>query len=256
MNGRRKPYHGEMTLEKAAMMRQLHQAGALSIDLMRAFGVCYTTTTRIVHGKIWVGRPCKGCWRHLGLQSGGDSGYCDFCKAVTCQHCQGPKSPGRRSTRCATCDRANFKKGQASRTDCRECGETLPPDRRDLLCSDCRHDQYEIEKKYRNNRGRRCSKEGCENPLPEAKSWRRNLCRPCAKENDRLRRSLSRRQCGICGRELNHDKPAALCYHCLALDRRIQRKGLKVEMDEFMRMVRAREQAEREGQPLPTFDAD
>jgi hypothetical protein len=234
---RSRAYHGKMTLDKAAMLRLLRREGAEVYDLMRAFGISISSTNAILQGRQWQGRPCPDCWRLLEPSLGGAE-RCEVCRQQRCNHCGGPKSPGRKSPRCAPCDRENWTRIVTSRTHCRECGEEMPETRRDVLCSDCRTAEQEIQKRYRDNRQKRCKR--CNEPVPLAKSWTRNLCRPCANEHDRLRRALSRRLCGICGKELGEKVKDALCSPCRDADKAIRQRGTTQTAEELAQVIARR----------------
>lgn len=223
MTPRPKSRQVPLDLDKAGMLRRLHAEGALWADLARAFGVSVGTVYAVVGGRVFAERQCPGCWRLLA-PSEHHRGLCAQCRSQFCNHCGGSKSPGRKSARCAPCDRANFQRVVATHPQCRECGEELPETRRDRLCADCRDADRAIQQQFRDNRGKLCRQ--CQAALPEAKSWSRLLCRACAKEHDRRRRSLSRRQCGICGKTLG-DQRDALCLECRRVDRRIREQGKK-----------------------------
>lgn len=247
---RGRAYAGRMSLDKAQMMRLLRDEGAKPIDLMRAFGSSMSTTEHILAGRRWQGKPCKGCWRRVGEKANGN-GYCEACQEQTCQRCRGPKSPGRKSARCATCDREAYVQVSVSHRTCRDCGEELPPERRDRLCSDCRHREYEFQKEKRGrlNPHKTCSQPACENPLPAAPSWNRSLCADCAKKHDRLRRALSRRYCGLCGKERKGKNALAKTGYCNECRRDLrtvdQNRRKEQTKEEFMQEVARGERRKR-----------
>lgn len=239
-----KAYTTGMTLDRAAMMRLLHAEGATVHHLAWAFGCCYTLANDICRGKKWTGTPCQGCWRVIPPANGGHNGWCETCKQQRCCHCGGAKSPGRASARCMTCDRENQRGVIARRGECRDCGERLPETRASRLCSECAVADSATQRRFRNNAGKRCKQDGCENALPLVPSWSRAICRECAKKHDALRRRLARRYCGICGKERQDDRMGGLCPECSKLDKRMKRIGTRVEPAEHLK---AREAERRRG---------
>lgn len=234
---RKRAYSGQMTLDRAAMIRALRAEGASAYDLSRAFGRSIPSIYDVLANRTWKGDPCRGCWR-LVPEKFHQNHLCEVCEQQTCRHCGGPKSPGRKSARCVACCREAWDRLVTSRSQCRECGEEMPETRRDVLCSECRADEQAIQTRYRDNRDKRCRQ--CGAGVPLAKTWTRRLCRTCANEHDRLRRALSRRQCGICGKELDGKYPDRLCSPCRKLDRQIRRRGTAQTAEELNRMVSRR----------------
>lgn len=209
------------------MIRELSALGASERVLARAFLCSRSLIHLVLTDQLWRSRPCDGCWEPISSQR--TSGLCERCRRQFCERCAGPKPASRQSSRCVTCDRESWRQYVASREKiCRYCGEALPETRRDVYCTECRADEDAFKDYHRQLQrqrdGTRCRNEGCENPVPTAKSWTRNTCRDCAKEHDRLRRSLSRRLCGICERRLN-DQERGLCRECRNVDARIRRRG-------------------------------
>lgn len=225
-------YDGVMTLEKAAMMRHLASEGANPLHLAMAFGVCYTTACRIAKGDVWQGRQCRECWRIILPVPGKRGDVCAECMKRRCAHCGLPKPESRKSNRCLACDRANFQGVVRRRGHCRECGEELPETRKNTLCAECSSEEQRFRKQFRNNAGKRCKK--CDEPVPATPSWTRNLCRACAGTHDALRRALSRRYCGICGKIRKDDSKGALCPDCQRDDWRIRRRGTTVTPEEHV----------------------
>jgi hypothetical protein len=218
--------HGsKLTLQRAAMIRELRGLGATQRALARAFLCSESLVRQVLAGKVWAHHPCDGCRQPISGER--TSGLCEACKAQFCCRCGAAKFPTRRSPQCVTCDREKWRQHVTSREKtCRHCGEALPGTRRDVLCTECRSDEQSFFQVYRQQRaqsqGIACKQ--CGEPVPTCKSWQRNLCRPCANEHDRRRRALSRRLCGICERELT-ENDRGLCRDCRRVDARIRAKG-------------------------------
>lgn len=234
-------YDGQMTLEKAALLRLLKSEGANPLHLAMAFGVSYALACLIANGKAWTGQQCRDCWRLLVPTTGKSNGVCGECMKQRCGHCGGPKPESRKSHRCRSCDRENFQNVIRRTGHCRECGEELPETRRNTLCCECVNEDARFRQQFRNNENKPCRE--CGEPIPTAKSWTRTICRACAKKHDALRRALSRRYCGICGKERQKDEqPGALCIDCRRDDDRIRKRGTYVSAEEHMR---SRQQQEK-----------
>lgn len=215
----------KLNLEKARAIRAMRAAGFGIRELGRLFQVSDTLIGLVLQEKVWKDGGCKGCWGPLPPNR--PSRLCDQCRPQVCQQCKGPKSPSRLSLNCVGCDREKNRAHKDHRPHvCRACAEALPPERRDVYCSECRRDEDSFYREWQaeRNKGKVCSRPTCENPLPESKWWRSRRCRACQQQHERLRRSLSRRLCGICERRLN-DQERGLCRECRTVDDRIRRRG-------------------------------
>jgi hypothetical protein len=228
-----------LNLERAQVIRELLAEGSRRSDLARAFQCSEGLIRDVVMGKIYRYRPCDGCGAAISPQR--TSGLCPGCKDQVCVACQAPKSPHRKSQRCAACDRQRMDRLiQQQDYHCRECGVEFPPTRKDRLCSDCRREATLIYQQFRQARNKRLACRHCGGALPQVKSWTRNLCRECAREHDRLRRSLSRRLCGLCGKTLPDTEKHAMCAACRAEERRMKRRGTLQTPEELAQMIERR----------------
>ncbi len=215
---------------KAVMIRQLHAEGASYSNLAVVFGCHPSLIGAVCRNELWQTKECHGCRAPIAARR--TSGLCEACKAQFCDRCKGPKQAGRKSSRCVACDREKRQQHYDRRPgECARCGEEFPEKRRDYLCYECRRDEddfYRTWKRKRALKGLICKTEGCENLLPAAKGWSRITCRECTNKMARLKRALSRRGCGLCGKLLG-EKEIGLCAKHRREQQRIAYRARKDE---------------------------
>ena len=234
-----------MTRDKAGMMRLLREEGATFAALSAAFGCSQYLVQRTLAGEAWGTRQCVGCWRLLE-PAWHQAGRCRECFKQICCECGGPKRESRKSERCRDCDGRRVREwlSQPGRR-CGDCGEEIPAGRRSRQCVECDREERRVAKRARRNAGKVCSEAGCEKRVPEVSWWEWSRCKECKEEHDRRRRALSRRYCGICGKELKHEKRTSLCGICEKDDRRIRARGTGQSEAEIARMMAGAERRER-----------
>lgn len=213
-----------LDFEKAVIIRRLHAEGKSHRQLAPIFNCAHSLIGLVCRNAIWQQKPCNGC--HAMIPTRRTSGLCEACKAQFCDRCNGPKPATRLSTRCVTCDREKRKLHFERHPGvCSRCAEVFPEKRRDYLCYECRRDEDDFYRTFKQKRAKEqgivCKTEGCENLIPTAKGWSRITCRECTNKIERLRRALSRRQCGLCGKRLK-DEEIGLCVPCRRDDQRIR----------------------------------